>query len=67
MTNQHSQVYLCFTNIAFCDQNSAPICAVANAVVHVLLRCAHGMTDKQFVYADCTVFLTRKYTKTRYL
>ena len=27
MINHHSQVYLCFTNIAFLDPNSAPICA----------------------------------------
>ena len=28
--HQHSQVYLCFTNIAFGDSNSAPICASRN-------------------------------------
>ena len=32
---------------------------VASAVMHVLLRCAHGMSDKQFVYADCAVFSGR--------
>jgi len=29
---------------------------VASAAVHVLLRRAHGMSDKQFVYADHAVF-----------
>ena len=31
---------------------------VASAVVHVLLCHAHGISDKQFVYADRTVIST---------
>ena len=66
MINQHSQVYLCFTNIAFLDPNSGPICASRRrsgacfTQLTQLLRCAHGMSDKQFVYADCVVFSTSK-------
>ena len=59
--NQHSQVYLCFTNIAFLDPNSGASCAShKREVVHVLvlLRRAHGMSDKQFVYANRAVFST---------
>ena len=33
---------------------------VASAAVHVLLRRAYGMSDKQFIYADPAVFLTSK-------
>ena len=33
---------------------------VANNAEHVLLRRAHGMNDKQFVYADRAVFSTSK-------
>ena len=54
MINQHSQVYLFFTNIAFWDPNSAPICAsrkCSGACVS-----ARVMSDKQFVYADRALF-----------
>ena len=36
---------------------------VASAAVHVLLRCAHRMSDKQFVYADRAVFFDLKIEK----
>jgi len=50
--------------INFLDHNETPIALrfvpVASAVVHVSLHCAHGMSGKQFVDADCTVFSISK-------
>ena len=41
-------------------EKTARFVPVASAAVHVLLRRAHGMSDKQFVYADRAVFSTSK-------
>ena len=40
---------------------------VASAAMHVSLRRAHGMSDKQFVYADRAIFSTSKSAKMRCL
>ena len=40
---------------------------VANVAVHELLRRGHGLSDKQFVYADRAVFRPHKSVKTRCL
>ena len=69
MISQHPQVYLCVTNIAFWDPNSASICANRLPQMQALLSLhrANGMSDKQFVYADHAVFSTsiQKSAKTR--
>ena len=57
MINQYSQLYLCSQILHF-ETQSSDFCKRS---VHVLLlRIARGMTDKQFVYADCSVFSTSK-------
>ena len=58
MISQHTQVYLCLTNIAFLDPNSALICASRKRSDACVT--AHGISDKQFVYADRAVFSTSK-------
>ena len=45
LINQHSQIYLWFSNTAFWDPNSAPICTSRKRSGHVLLSRAHGMSD----------------------
>ena len=52
------RTYLCFTN--FETQIALRFVPVASAAVHVSLRRARGMSDKQFVYADRAVFSTSK-------
>ena len=55
MISQHSQVYFCFfvsQILHFETQIALRFVPVASAAVHVLLCCAHGMSDTLFVYVD---------------
>ena len=45
------KVYLYSTTIGFLDPNSSDL--LCQSQKHVLPRHTHGMSNKQFVYADC--------------
>ena len=44
----------------FWDANNSPICASHRHSSHVLLLCALEMSNKQFVYADHSIFFFLK-------
>ena len=61
MINQHIPRYIYVSQILHFEIDiELQFVPVASAAVHVLLRYAHGMSDKQFIYADPAVFSTSK-------
>ena len=62
MINQHSQVSYVSQILHFETQTALRFVPVASAVVHVLLRCAHGMSDKP----HCLFYLKRLLRHTVY-